>query len=77
MNQPAAERPDPGMHRVGPQFSSWPSSLTENPYWRLLKLTQSLGQPCEFYLPQVEIGFADGDGGSCVVKQVRRTPRCL
>jgi hypothetical protein len=32
-------------------FPVKPSSLTESPsYYRLLKLTQSLGQPCEFYL---------------------------
>jgi hypothetical protein len=29
--------------------------LTENPYYRLLKLTQSLGQPCEFYLSNGQI----------------------
>jgi hypothetical protein len=33
----------------GPEFASWPSSLTESPYQSILKLAQSLGQPCEFY----------------------------
>ena len=43
-----------GMHRAGPGFARWPSILNETPirYW---KLTQNLGQPCEFHVCGPEV----------------------
>ena len=48
--------------RVGPEFASWPSSLTEIPIRVFIILAKSVGQPCEIY--------ANDSNGSKITVQI-------
>ena len=75
-----AEAAQPEIHRVEPSLASRPSDLPESPYQRLLKLTRSLGQPCEVYRPWLmmptRVQRASTSSITCEVSTTQQSARC-